>query len=644
MAGKVKVVGYVRVSTLMQVMGKEFSSIQAQQVIIKDYVAGHPEMELVEIFTDPGRSGKNMNRPGMQELLKRIRQGDIKYVLSYKLDRISRDKFDYYEFEKLMREHNVRVHYTNDVNSDGSPAGELMKDIMTALAVFERNQTSQRIKDKITESLKAGYRCGGHPPLGYVCGKISKTLDIDEKTAAHVREIFNMFAKGTSITEIALTMSQKYSVIPQRVSRNGKTVKQGKYCENKIRKILKNPIYAGFVFRKGNENELFEGKHKGLIDRKIWVAVQEKLNAKTPTHKIFLRDRSPFLLKKRLYCSCGAAMTVGGSGKMRKDGSSYLYYVCSQKNHFRSQCTCKTRISLKVIESVVFSALGHYAMSDVAISDIRRNESEYETGLLEEKRLLSIQKSNCDRELKKAVESFRKIEANDYLKRTLQADLKKLSEEAAKVSARLDEVNGELSLLKGDISLGNIQNKAILSNLDALQKNLTINERKAVLDLCIKKLVLKVKNISGYKRDFLLTILPSDEYQSNFGSNVLEIAFTLDNSKGKGEWIITSPFELKCDDFGKAKICKSKGKIKRHWLHEVLRWKQQYESGSTLDEIAATTSVGKSMICRKLKLLTTLTPETIQHILSLKYEKDTKKLTFRHLDKLGKLEKIQSVR
>lgn len=636
MEPKVKVVGYVRVSTLMQIMGKEFSSIQAQQAIIRNYVATHPEMELVEIFTDPGRSGKNMNRPGMQALLKRISQGGIKYVLSYKLDRISRDKFDYYSFEKLMREHDVRVHYTNDVNSDGSPAGELMKDMMTALAMFERNQTSQRIRDKITESLKAGYRCGGHPPLGYICGTVPKTLEVDEASAGHVREIFKMCYEGISTADIATVMANKYGGAPIRSSRNGKEVPQGKYCENKIRKILKNPIYAGYVFRKGNAPELFEGLHKPIIDRKTWEAVQARLTSKSPLRNILLRERCPYLLKKYLFCSCGSAMTVGGSGKTHKDGSPYLYYVCSKKNHFRSQCGCKTRISLKVIESVVFSALGHYAMSDAAVSDIRKTESEYESELREEKLQLTIKKSNCDRDLKKAVEAFRRLEGNDYLKETLEKDLRNLSEDAAKVSARLGEINSELALFEKDISLGDVQNKAILGNLDALQKDLTLGERKAVLKLCVKKIVLKVRNMRGYKRDFLLTIFPSEDYKSQLGLNALEIMFSLDNSKGKGEWIITAPFELKCEDFGKAKISRSKGKIKRHWLHEVLRWQKDYESGSTLDEIAANTTVGKSMICRKLKLLQTLTPTLIKHILSLKYEKDTEKFTFRYLDKLAK--------
>lgn len=119
MAEKIKVVGYARVSTSMQVAGKEFSSIEAQSAIIRRFVAQNPDMELVEIFTESGKSSKNMNRPGIKALINRIKQGDIKFVLSYKLDRISRDKFDYYKFEKLMMEHNVKAYYTNGFNSDG---------------------------------------------------------------------------------------------------------------------------------------------------------------------------------------------------------------------------------------------------------------------------------------------------------------------------------------------------------------------------------------------------------------------------------------------------------------------------------------------------------------------------------------------
>ena len=105
---KIKCVSYVRVSTDVQA-NKEFSSIEVQEKIIRDYVANHPEYVLVESFADRGRSAKNMNRPAIRQLIERIKQSDIRVVLSYRLDRVSREKLSFYEFEALLKSYNVNL-------------------------------------------------------------------------------------------------------------------------------------------------------------------------------------------------------------------------------------------------------------------------------------------------------------------------------------------------------------------------------------------------------------------------------------------------------------------------------------------------------------------------------------------------------
>ena len=85
--------------------------------------------------------------------------------------------------------------------------------------------------------------------------------------------------------------------------------------------------------------------------------------------------------------------------------------------------------------------------------------------------------------------------------------------------------------------------------------------------------------------------------------------------------MITAPFVLKCDNFGKTTPHKKGDKIKRHWLHEVARWKKGVESGATHEEIAANVNIGRSMATRKLALWDNLSPEVIEHILKLEKER-----------------------
>lgn len=114
------------------------------------------------------------------------------------------------------------------------------------------------------------------------------------------------------------------------------------------------------------------------------------------------------------------------------------------------------------------------------------------------------------------------------------------------------------------MSFGDVYTRAILDNLDALQKDLILDERAEILKFCVNKIVLKAKNKGTYQRDFILMIYLTKDYVSVFQTAALEILFSLDNSKGKGEWIITSPFELKCDNYGKINATPNRGKIKRY--------------------------------------------------------------------------------
>lgn len=73
-----KAVGYIRVSTIEQ--AHEGVSLEAQRQRIEDYARFH-DLELVEIVEDAGKSAKNMNRPGVQRVLKMAAKGSIEAVI-----------------------------------------------------------------------------------------------------------------------------------------------------------------------------------------------------------------------------------------------------------------------------------------------------------------------------------------------------------------------------------------------------------------------------------------------------------------------------------------------------------------------------------------------------------------------------------
>ena len=137
---------YLRVSTNRQA-AKEFSSIDAQRKMVDEYASRNPKIHIVGEYSD-AKSAKDTNRRGFREMLARIERGGIDAVISYKNDRVCRNKANFSELKQFLNEHNVRLIYSNDFSSDGSPTGDFAEDITVNLSEMERRKISERTAHK----------------------------------------------------------------------------------------------------------------------------------------------------------------------------------------------------------------------------------------------------------------------------------------------------------------------------------------------------------------------------------------------------------------------------------------------------------------------------------------------------------------
>ena len=87
---------YTRVSTDLQAE-KEFSSCGSQEEKIKSFIQSQNNWQIFKVYSDPGYTGANTNRPALQELLEDIKQKNIDIVLAYKIDRLTRSPKDFYQ-------------------------------------------------------------------------------------------------------------------------------------------------------------------------------------------------------------------------------------------------------------------------------------------------------------------------------------------------------------------------------------------------------------------------------------------------------------------------------------------------------------------------------------------------------------------
>lgn len=178
---------YGRVSTLEQMLDKngrrrEDASLDAQKSRCFDHVRflnskNHATYQILEHISDEGFSGKNTNRPGYQHMWDLIAQNSVDFIVSTELSRMSRSVIDFLDLVAHCEAHHVDLFIIGLDLDTSSPIGRVMVIILVALAQFEREMTSQRVKENaLNRLLKDGKINGAAEILG---------LDRDPKKAGH---------------------------------------------------------------------------------------------------------------------------------------------------------------------------------------------------------------------------------------------------------------------------------------------------------------------------------------------------------------------------------------------------------------------------------------------------------------------------
>ena len=117
-------------------------------------------------YDDGGFSGGSTDRPALQQLLQTFEHTKINVIVVYKVDRLTRSLADFAKLVELFDAHGVSfVSVTQQFNTTTS-MGRLTLNVLLSFAQFEREVTSERIRDKIGASKRKGLWVGGVVPLG----------------------------------------------------------------------------------------------------------------------------------------------------------------------------------------------------------------------------------------------------------------------------------------------------------------------------------------------------------------------------------------------------------------------------------------------------------------------------------------------
>jgi site-specific DNA recombinase len=183
---------------------QDFNSLHAQREACESFIRsqqGEGWRLIKAHYDDGGLSGGNMDRPALRRLLDDIQQKLVDVVVVYKVDRLTRSLSDFAKMVEIFDANGISfVAVTQQFNTTTS-MGRLTLNVLLSFAQFERELSSERVRDKVAASRRKGKWTGGGVPLGY--DVIDKKLIINPVEAETVRIIFTRYLKLKSVRRLS---------------------------------------------------------------------------------------------------------------------------------------------------------------------------------------------------------------------------------------------------------------------------------------------------------------------------------------------------------------------------------------------------------------------------------------------------------
>jgi site-specific DNA recombinase len=347
---------YTRVST-EHGLDQEFNSLDAQYEAASAYIKSqaHAGWTLIRSrYDDGGYSGGSTDRPNLQRLLEDIRARKIDVIVVYKVDRLTRSLADFAKLVELFDAHGVSfVSVTQQFNTTTS-MGRLTLNVLLSFAQFEREVTSERIRDKIAASKRKGLWVGGNLPLGYEMK--DRKIAIVEEEAELVRSIYRRYLELGSVNELLRDLKERNIRTKSRLLSSGITRGGIPFGRGTLYYVLSNHFYIGEV---KYQNEILAGEQPPIMDRTLFKAVRQKSLAQW-SHRTTVRSKADHLLAGLLFDDAGHRMVPTHA---KKAGVRYRYYASTPVLHGEARTASAgtvSRIPAADIEDTVAKSLKEY--------------------------------------------------------------------------------------------------------------------------------------------------------------------------------------------------------------------------------------------------------------------------------------------
>jgi DNA invertase Pin-like site-specific DNA recombinase len=453
---------YCRVSTQEQARDEHYS-LANQEARCRDYLK-HKSWHLVKVLRDIG-SAKSAERDGYQELLGAIRSGQVDVIVTYRLDRLSRNVADVYDALDLFRENSAGYVSVQEAFDTTTAMGRAMPGVAAVFAQLTRGMISENTKDGLLRRAQSGKYVGSphSRPYGYTL--TDGLLALVPAEAAKVRRIFRLYT-GSGWGAGRITDLLNRERVP---TRDGLL---GGWHPNTIVSILRNPLCAGSVRIR---DQVFAGQHDPVISAELFGAAQE-LQAQRST--MAPREKgSRHLLSWLAECGqCGCNLITH---QQSKGGHKYVSY--RHKSLPSSRRCLSLHKSAPALEAVVAAEVRRLAqlpqMREAALPMARASLNKGALPLGQEREQLLARLAGGDAEFEKWAERLSRGQIDEDQFVLLNG--KHLQEKHA-IRERLQQVGKELAQTTGaELALSEVAQA--LDDFSAAWDTLSVDERREML-------------------------------------------------------------------------------------------------------------------------------------------------------------------
>lgn len=329
---------------------QEFNSLQNQEESCKAYIASQSfnGWQYYKTYSDAAISGGTMERPALKQMLDDMAHGLVNTVVVYKVDRLSRSILDFHNMMNYFAKYGANFVSITQSFDTSTSMGKLTLNMLLSFAQFEREVSSERVRDKIRASKAKGLWMGGAPRLGY--DLINKKLVVNPTEAEQVRHLFEKYLELQSVNDLTEYAKQndifgKQWETAKRQIRGGNPI-----SKMSMHRILRDKIYIGQIENK-KEGTFAKGEHEPIISNDLFNRVQVALanntnNKSQSTH-------APNILTGKLFNHNGTKFInqmTSGKGKRK------IHYYATKGFYLTAAC----------VDEIVIKTITNFLNSDMS--------------------------------------------------------------------------------------------------------------------------------------------------------------------------------------------------------------------------------------------------------------------------------------